>query len=168
MIKIGLLSDTHGSVNEKIDLFFNNCDEIWHAGDWGNSSVSEHLKITKKVRGVYGNIDDHKIRLDYPEVNIFTIEGVKVLITHIGGYPGRYQPTVRQLIIQHKPQLFICGHSHILKIIFDKKYNVLHINPGAAGNSGFHTLITAIRFEIDNERIQNLEILEIPRKQKLS
>lgn len=164
MTKIGLLSDTHSFINPKIEEFFKNCDEIWHAGDWGNISVSDKLRMRSKVRGVYGNIDDTLIRMEYPEFLCFNVEKMKVLITHIGGYPGNYKLDVRRKIELEKPQLFISGHSHILKVIFDKKYQLLHLNPGAAGNSGFHTIITALRFQINEDRIENLEIIEIPRK----
>jgi hypothetical protein len=164
MVKIGLLSDTHSSIHPKILNFFEDCQEIWHAGDWGNISTLDILTQKWKVRGVYGNIDDAKIRLEFKEYDVFSIENVKVLIIHIGGYPGRYSLEARKLISTEKPKIFISGHSHICKVMYDKKNNLLHINPGAAGNSGFHHVITAIRFIIDGDEIKNLEVLEIPRK----
>jgi len=161
MLKIGLISDTHSTLLKPIKDFLKGSDEIWHAGDWGSAEVHDKLlEICPIVRGVYGNIDGPKFSMETPENQIFYCEKVKVLMTHIGGYPGRYQSRVRKLIITEKPQLYIAGHSHILKIIYDKKYQLLHINPGAAGKSGFHKIITAIRFQIDNDKIENLEIYE--------
>ncbi len=163
MKKIGLLSDTHGYVDTKIINFFKDVDEIWHAGDIGDISVYDQLKNYKPVRAVYGNIDNHKLRIELPEFQIFSIENVKVVLTHIGGYPGRYPKEIRQLLLREKPKLFICGHSHILKVIFDKRLNLLHINPGAAGKYGFHPVRTAVRFTIDNDVIKDLEIWETKR-----
>jgi len=161
--KIGLLSDTHGYVDTKIINFFKDVDEIWHAGDIGDISVYDQLKNYKPVRAVYGNIDNHKLRIELPEFQIFSIENVKVVLTHIGGYPSRYPKEIRQLLLREKPKLFICGHSHILKVIFDKRLNLLHINPGAAGKYGFHPVRTAVRFTIDNDVIKDLEIWETKR-----
>lgn len=163
MKKIGLLSDTHGYVDTKIINFFKDVDEIWHAGDIGDISVYDQLKNYKPVRAVYGNIDNHKLRIELPEFQIFSIENVKVVLTHIGGYPSRYPKEIRQLLLREKPKLFICGHSHILKVIFDKRLNLLHINPGAAGKYGFHPVRTAVRFTIDNDVIKDLEIWETKR-----
>lgn len=140
------------------------CDEIWHAGDIGNIETADKLSAFKPFRAVYGNIDGGVLRSDYNETEYFQIENVSVLMTHIGGYPGRYNPKARLLIEKYKPTLFIAGHSHILKVIYDKKYNLLYLNPGAAGISGLHSLITMIRFTIDNDRITDLEIFESPRK----
>jgi uncharacterized protein len=163
MQKIGLLSDTHGYIDERMLDFFKSCDEIWHAGDIGNIETADTLAEFKPFRAVHGNIDGHEIRLIYPKNQRFMCEGIDVWITHIGGYPGHYEPDVKPDIFENPPRLFISGHSHILKIINDKKLNLLHINPGAAGKSGFHKVRTAIRFEIDQLNISELEILEIQR-----
>ena len=163
MKKIGLLSDTHSFVDPAIFKHFKECDEIWHAGDIGSLDVMQQLEDFKPVRGVHGNIDDHKIRLGDPENLIFECEGVKVLITHIAGYPGKYNPRVRELIEEHKPKLFICGHSHILKVMPDKRYGLLHMNPGAIGNHGFHQVKTMLRFTIDGTEIKELDVIEIKR-----
>lgn len=162
MIKIGLLSDTHSVLLPSIADFLKNSDEIWHAGDWGSIEVYNQLNtITHVIRGVYGNIDGAHFSPKLPENNIFNCESVRVLITHIGGYPGNYQARVRKLIAEEKPKLYIAGHSHILKVIYDKKYQCLHLNPGAAGKSGFHKVITAMRFEINGDKIENLQIFEL-------
>jgi putative phosphoesterase len=163
MKRIGLLSDTHDSVDSRIINFFNNVDEIWHAGDIGDISVYDELKKYKPIKAVYGNIDNHKLRLELPEIDIFLAENVKVVLTHIGGYPGRYPKEIKQLLQKEKPKLFICGHSHILKVIFDKQLNLLHINPGAAGKYGFHPVRTAVKFTIDDDTIKDLEIWEVKR-----
>jgi len=160
MPSIGLLSDTHGSVHPRILDFFSNCDEIWHAGDIGNVELADQLSAFKPFTAVYGNIDGTELRISYPKNQIFSCDEVKVLMTHIGGYPGRYEREARQLIENEKPGLFICGHSHILKVMYDKKYSLLHINPGAAGNSGFHNVITCVRFVIEGVDIRNLEVFE--------
>jgi putative phosphoesterase len=164
MKKIGLLSDTHSYIDDKIINFFKDCDEIWHAGDIGNREVADKLATFKPFRAVYGNIDGHEIRIQYKQHLRFICEQVSVWITHIGGYPGHYEKEVRQELLINPPQLFICGHSHILKVIYDKKFNLLHINPGAAGISGFHKVRTAVRFIIDGKDIKQLEILEIERR----
>ncbi|MDP1623999.1 MAG: metallophosphoesterase family protein [Bacteroidales bacterium] len=164
MLQIGILSDTHGFVHTRVIEFFENVDEIWHSGDFGDVKVANQLKVLKPLKAVYGNIDGNDLRIEYPEVQLFQIEKVKVLMTHIGGYPGRYDHKVRLLIEQEKPKLFVCGHSHILKVIYDKKYDLLHINPGAAGKYGIHKSITAVRLIIDHGNMRNLEILDIPRK----
>lgn len=163
MTHIGLLSDTHGFIDERLFKFFETCDEIWHAGDIGNIQTAQRLEEFKPLKAVYGNIDNHEMRLQYPGLLQFKCEETDVLMTHIGGYPGHYEPIVRDTIRVHIPKLFICGHSHILKVIYDKKYNLLHINPGAAGNSGFHKVKTAVRFSIEGCDIKNLEIWESPR-----
>ena len=160
---IGLLSDTHSHIDQKALDFFKNCDEIWHAGDIGELSIIEQLNSITKVRAVYGNIDNHKIRLDWPEFQIFTIGNYKVIMTHIGGYPNKYAPKIKALLQNEKPNLFISGHSHILKVINDKQLNLLHINPGAYGKSGFHKIRTAVRFVIADDKISDFEILEIQR-----
>jgi uncharacterized protein len=160
MPRIGLLSDTHSYINPRILDFFDTCDEIWHAGDIGNTEAADKLAAFKPLKAVYGNIDGSELRLSYPKNLIFYCDEVKVFITHIGGYPGRYEKEARQIIELEKPGLFISGHSHILKVIYDKKHNLLHMNPGAAGNSGFHNLITCIRFVIDGIDIRDLEVFE--------
>ena len=163
MMQIGLLSDTHGFIDERLFNFFEKCDEIWHAGDIGNIQTAQKLNAFKPLKAVYGNIDNHEVRLEYPGVLRFFCEQAEVLITHIGGYPGHYEPTIKNLIQTKPPKILICGHSHILKVIYDKKFKLLHINPGAAGNSGFHQVKTAVRFSIDGSDIKNLEIWESPR-----
>ncbi|MBI2269584.1 MAG: metallophosphoesterase family protein [Bacteroidetes bacterium] len=161
MIRIGLLSDTHNYLDPAAVKYLNVCDEIWHAGDIGTISVCEQLEQIKPLRAVYGNIDGQDIRKVYPRVQRFMCEKVDVLMTHIGGYPERYDAEVKKLIQEKPPGLFICGHSHILKVIFDKKYNLLHINPGSAGNYGFHKVKTLVRFTIDKETIKDLEVVEL-------
>ena len=163
MKKIALLSDTHGTIHPRVSSFFNDCDEIWHAGDIGNVDTAHKLQSIKPLRAVYGNIDGGLLRQMFPEYLTFTIEKVKVLMIHVGGYPGRYSPRARKLIQLHRPQLFISGHSHILKVMFDSSRKLLHINPGAAGNSGFHKKITMVRFVIDGYEIKDLEVLDIDR-----
>ena len=137
------------------------CDEIWHAGDIGSETLIKKLAEIKPVRAVYGNIDGQNIRMDFPKVAVFTIEKVKVLMTHIGGYPGKYNPEIKPIINSEKPNLFISGHSHILKVMFDKKLNCLHINPGAAGKTGFHKVRTLVRFSIEQDKIKDLEVIEL-------
>ena len=161
MKKILLLSDTHSHIDETILKYVKLADEVWHAGDIGDLKVTDTIKKIKPLRAVFGNIDNHEARLEFPLNNRFFCEGVEVLITHIGGYPGKYSPAIREEIIKNPPKLFICGHSHILKVMFDKKLNCLHMNPGAAGISGFHQKRTMLRFEIDGDKIQSLEIIEI-------
>lgn len=162
MKRIGLISDTHSYFDEKIEKYFKECDEIWHAGDVGNMDVIDKLlKVVPIVRGVYGNIDGQEIRKHFPKNLRFNCEQVDVWMTHIGGYPNRYSKDVREKIIKNPPKLFISGHSHILKVMFDKKLNLLHINPGAAGKHGFHKVKTLIRFIIDNEQIKDLEVIEL-------
>lgn len=160
MVQIGLLSDTHGSLPNKWMDFFGNCHEIWHAGDIGNMIVADALRNFKTLRAVFGNIDGVDIRQEYPEWQVFEIEKLKVVMIHIGGYPGKYQTAARALIKKEKPGLFISGHSHILKVIFDQQNNLLHINPGAAGNYGMHHKVTLVRFAIEDGKINNLEIFE--------
>lgn len=165
MKRIGLLSDTHGFIPERTFTFFNDVDEIWHAGDFGNIELADQLAAFKPLRGVYGNIDDHKVRTVYPLHQRFFCEKVDVWMTHIGGYPGRYERYVKPDIFANPPNLFISGHSHILKVIYDKKLDFLHMNPGAAGYKGFHKVCTALRFVIDGKDIRDLEILEMPRSE---
>jgi len=163
MKKIGLISDTHSYIDGEIIEFLNDVDEIWHAGDIGDEIVLDKLSSVKPVRAVFGNIDDTNIQKRTKHSLRFTVEGVDVFMIHIGGYPGKYSPEVQNEIKLAPPNLFISGHSHILKIMFDKKNNLLHINPGAAGKYGWHKFITAIKFEIDNARIMNIQIFEKPR-----
>jgi uncharacterized protein len=160
-MRIGLLSDTHGHVDPKIYNYFSECDEIWHAGDFGNMQVIDELKKFKPLRAVYGNIDDHKIRLVFPLNSLFICEGLKVFITHIGGYPGHYSPAAKQMILSERPGLFICGHSHILKVMPDKNFNLLHMNPGAAGNYGFHKIKTLLRFTVQKAKVKDVEVIEL-------
>lgn len=160
MVRIGLISDTHGYLDENVFEHFKNCDEVWHGGDFGDAVV-QSLKIFKPLKGVYGNIDDNKIRNEFPEQLVFMCEEVKVMLRHIGGYPPKYNPETKKEILLHKPQLFISGHSHILKIIYDEKLECLHMNPGAAGKQGWHKVRTIIRFDIDGKDIKNCEVIEL-------
>ena len=161
MKKILLLSDTHSHLDDTILKYVHQADEVWHAGDIGDLKVTNTLKKLKPLRAVFGNIDDDKARMEFPLNNRFICESVDVLITHIGGYPGKYNQAIRAELQNNPPKLFICGHSHILKVQFDKKLNLLHMNPGAAGIYGFHQVRTMLRFEIDGEKIQQLEIIEL-------
>ena len=163
MTKILLLSDTHSFIGDDILKHVEQADEVWHAGDIGDLRVTDAIKKLKPLRAVYGNIDNAKARLEFPENLKFKCEGVKVWITHIGGYPGRYAPAVRNQIKIHTPDLFISGHSHILKVINDKKLKLLHMNPGAAGTYGIHKVRTMLRFEINKEKIEKLEVIEFKR-----
>ncbi|MBN2668676.1 MAG: metallophosphoesterase family protein [Bacteroidales bacterium] len=160
MKRIGIISDTHSYINEKALSFFDKCDEIWHAGDIGDEQVLQTLQKVAPVRAVFGNIDDTSLRHKLPQNQIFKIEDINVLMTHIGGYPGKYQAGIIELIKRHQINLFISGHSHILKVMRDESRNLLHINPGAFGKSGFHRVNTLVRFEIDGSNFKNLEILE--------
>ncbi|KAB1154173.1 metallophosphoesterase family protein [Tenacibaculum aiptasiae] len=161
MKKILLLSDTHSFIDDQILKFVKQADEIWHAGDIGDLKVTDTLKKHKPLRAVYGNIDDKDARAEFPLDNKFVIEGVSVWITHIGGYPNKYNLRVREELKRERPKLFICGHSHILKVQFDEKLKLLHLNPGAAGNHGFHKVRTMLRFEIDKGAITNMEVIEL-------
>jgi putative phosphoesterase len=164
MIKIGLLSDTHGFLDERIFEYFRDCDEIWHAGDIGSIEVAERLSAFKTFRAVYGNIDGGDVRITFPESVRFVCENLDVFMKHIGGYPGNYDRSVRQLIKKNPPGLFVSGHSHILKVMYDNKYGLLHINPGAAGKTGLHRVQTMVRFIIEKEEIKDLEIIEFEKK----
>ncbi|RMG87609.1 MAG: metallophosphoesterase [Bacteroidetes bacterium] len=161
MKRIGLLSDTHGYLDPKIFKYFDACDEVWHAGDIGAMEVVEQLEQFRPLRAVYGNIDDGRIRREFPLDLRFRVEEVDVFMTHIGGYPGRYTRRVREIIRQNPPKLYICGHSHILKIMPDKKHNLIHINPGACGNQGFHKIKTIVRFTIEGAGLRDLEVIEL-------
>jgi len=163
MIKILLLSDTHSYIGNDILKYVKQADEVWHAGDIGDLKVTDAIKTLKPIRAVYGNIDNAEIRVEFPEHNRFKCEDVDVWITHIGGYPNRYDIRIRETIKQNPPDLFISGHSHILKVMPDKKLNLLHMNPGAIGTHGLHNARTMLRFEIDGKKIQNLEVIEYKR-----
>ena len=163
MKRIGLLSDTHGFIPERLLSFFEKVDEIWHAGDFGTLELADRLAAFKPLKGVYGNIDGQDIRVVYPLHQRFMCEQMDVWMTHIGGYPGRYERYVKPDIYRNPPNLFISGHSHILKVIYDKKLNFLHINPGAAGYKGFHEKCTAVRFVIDGKNIRDMEVWEMDR-----
>ena len=163
MKRIGLLSDTHGFLPERLFSFFDKTDEIWHAGDFGSVELSDQLAQFKPLKGVYGNIDGQEIRTIHPRHQRFKCEEVDVWMTHIGGYPGRYERYVKPEIYHNPPNLFISGHSHILKVLYDKKLDFLHVNPGAAGYKGFHKKCTALRFVIDGKNIRDLEVWEMER-----
>ena len=164
MTKIGLLSDTHSYLPEAVFTHFADVDEIWHAGDVGDLSVLEQLEAFKPVKGVYGNIDGPAIRSRFPLDNLFFTEGVKILMRHIGGYPGRYAPGVRDLIKKEKPGLFISGHSHILKIMYDEKLQCLHMNPGACGKQGWHQVQTLVKFQIEGSNILGCQVIELGKR----
>ena len=159
MKRIGLLSDTHAYWDEKFREYFSECDEIWHAGDIGSEEIARRLNGIKPLRAVYGNIDGQELRLSFSKELSFTVEGVRVFMTHIGGYPGRYNPDIRKRLYDVRPQLFIAGHSHILKVMYDDVLRCLYINPGAAGLSGFHLVRTLVRFTIDGNRVKDLEVI---------
>jgi len=163
LTRIGLISDTHGFLDERVFEHFKDCDEVWHAGDFGEE-VIDKLKGIKSIKAVYGNIDDQKIRSEFPEQLVFDCEDVKVMMRHIGGSPPKYNPETRKELAIHKPQLFISGHSHILKVIYDDKIGCLHINPGAAGKQGWHKVRTIIRFAIDGKEIRNCEVIELGKR----
>lgn len=165
MKKIGVISDTHSCWDYRFLKYFKECDEIWHAGDIGNISIAKKLENICQLRAVSGNIDSGETKIKYPEIQIFNVENLNVLITHIGGYPGKYSPGIKEMIKKNKIDIFISGHSHILKIMYDKELNLLHINPGAAGKYGWQSKRTIVRFEINsgdnkNNQIQNLEVIE--------
>lgn len=164
MTKIGLLSDTHGYLPPQVFEHFNDVDEIWHAGDIGTVEVSDALEKFKPLRAVWGNIDGADLRIRYKEHLHFKIEEVSVYITHIGGYPPSYNAVSKPRIIEHQPHLFVCGHSHILKVIPDATLNLIHINPGACGKHGWHKISTLIRFTIDHDKLKNLEVIELGKK----
>jgi len=164
MKKILLLSDTHSYMDGTILKYVKLADEVWHAGDIGDLKVTDAIKKEKPLRAVYGNIDNGEARLEFPLHNRFDCEGLDVWITHIGGYPGKYSPAIRSEITANPPGVFICGHSHILKVQFDQKLNLLHMNPGAAGISGFHQVRTMLRFEVDAGKVQNLEVIELGKR----
>ena len=164
MKKILLLSDTHGHLDDKIIKYVNQADEVWHAGDIGKEEIINYLTKLKPLKAVFGNIDDKKIRLITKEFLYFNYEKNKILITHIAGYPGKYNKNVNRLISIYKPNILVCGHSHILKVMYDKKNKHLHLNPGAAGISGFHNIRTMLRFKLDSDKIKELEIIELGKR----
>lgn len=164
MPKIGLISDTHSYLDEKVAHYFKDCDEIWHAGDFGSEAIADELEQLKPLRGVWGNIDSNPLRKRFPENNVFECGGLKVYITHIGGSPGRYSTRVKNIIRQEKPALFICGHSHILRVANDPSVGLLYMNPGAAGKEGFHKIRTLLRFEINEAKISNVQAIELGKR----
>lgn len=166
MKKILLLSDTHSCIDEAMLKYIKQADEVWHAGDIGSLQVTDEIKKHKPLRAVFGNIDDAEARLEFPEEQLFVCEGMKVYMIHIGGYPGKYKSQVKNQLMKEKPGLYICGHSHILKVQYDSQYAVLHLNPGAAGISGFHQVRTMLRFVLDQGTIKELEIIEWPKHKK--
>ena len=163
MKKIILLSDSHHSMDERIFPHLKECDEIWHAGDIGDLKVTDELKKYAPLRAVWGNIDSQKVRKEFRETTYFKCEELKVMMTHIGGYPGRYEKGVKEILEFRKPNLFISGHSHILKVMHDKKLDILHMNPGAIGNYGWHKVKTILAFNVEGKDIKNLRVIEFPR-----
>jgi len=161
MTRIGLLSDTHGYLDDAVFKHFEQCDEVWHGGDFGTMAIAESLKAFKPLKGVYGNIDGYDVRSVYPEKLVWNCEAVTVYMTHIGGYPNRYATGIKQELLNNKAKLFIAGHSHILKVIYDDKINCLHMNPGAAGKQGWHKVRTLLRFTIDGSNIKDCEVIEL-------
>jgi len=161
LTRIGLISDTHNYLDDAVFTHFAQCDEIWHAGDFGTAAIADKLKAFKPLRGVYGNIDGNDIRLEYPEKLRFRCEDVEVFMVHIGGYPGHYAPAIKSELFANPPQLFITGHSHILKVIYDDKIKCLHMNPGAAGKQGWQKVRTLIRFVVDGKNMKQCEVIEL-------
>ncbi len=164
MTRIGLISDTHGFLDEAVFKHFDKCDEIWHGGDFGDLNLAEKLATFRPMKGVYGNIDGNDVRIIYPEQVVFTCEEVKVMMRHIGGSPPRYNPATKKELAIHHPQLFICGHSHILKVMYDPAIQCLHMNPGAAGRQGWQKVRTIIRFVIDGKEMKNCEVIELGKR----
>lgn len=164
MVRIGILSDTHGFINPRLFEFFKDCDQIWHAGDWGTVEILDILEKFKPLNAVYGNIDGKEIRIRLPEILFFEAEKVKVCLLHIGGYPGNYAPGFKKLLKTHEIDLMVCGHSHILKVMRDPINKFMHINPGACGNSGFQKVNTAIRLKIEGKKLYDLEVWEQKRE----
>lgn len=166
MTRIGLISDTHGCLDENVFEHFKNCDEVWHCGDFGDGVVDllKPFSAFKTMRGVYGNIDGNDVRSEFPEQLVFMCEEVKIMMRHIGGYPPKYNPETKKELLIHQPQIFISGHSHILKIMYDDKLQCLHMNPGAAGKHGWHKIRTIIRFVIDGKNIKDCEVIELGKR----
>ena len=165
--QIGIISDTHSYLDDAVFKHFADCDEVWHAGDFGSEELVESLQAFKPLKGVWGNIDGAPIRQIFPEVNRFACEGVEVLMTHIGGYPGRYAPTIKGEITSRPPKLFIAGHSHILKIQFDEKLQCLHINPGAAGRHGWHQVRTLVKLKIEGSLMKDCQVIELGKRSSI-
>lgn len=163
MLQVGIFSDTHGAIHPKLFTFFKDCDELWHAGDWGSPEAVEEIKNFKPLRSVYGNIDRTEIRSQFDEVLEFETEKLKVCMLHIGGYPGHYSLRFKKVLKARVPDIMVCGHSHILKVMRDPLNNLMHFNPGAAGNQGFHKVCTALRLQIDKGQLSGLEVLEFAR-----
>ena len=162
MVRIGLLSDTHSFLDPELLPILSACDEIWHAGDVGNEEVANQLQsLGKSLKIVYGNIDGREIRLIAPQTLVWQVEQMKILMTHIGGYPGHYPSAIKQLLLKEKPDIFVCGHSHILKVIYDKQLSLLHINPGACGKHGFQKVRTMVRFAIDGDKVKEMAVIEL-------
>lgn len=166
MKQIGIISDTHSYLDEQVLKHFENCDEVWHGGDFGNLEIVKQLQNFKPLKGVWGNIDGNEIRQRFPEKLRWQCEGVDIIMIHIGGYPGKYATSIKNEILSNPPQLFISGHSHILKVIFDEKIRCLHINPGAAGKEGWHKLRTIIRMKIDGAKMFDCEVIELGKRGK--
>lgn len=164
MKRIGILSDTHGYMPPQLYDFFKDCDELWHAGDWGDIQTFDAVSTFKPLKTVWGNIDGKELRSEIPETLLFEAEQLKVLMIHIGGYPGKYSARCLELIKQNRPDILVCGHSHILKIMRDKTYGLMHFNPGAAGFKGFHSLSTALRFVVDGRQMKEMEVWEMPKR----
>jgi putative phosphoesterase len=164
MTRIGLISDTHGFLDEAVFKYFDKCDEVWHGGDFGDLNLAEKLAAFRPMKGVYGNIDGNDVRIIYPEQLVFNCEEVKVMLRHIGGSPPRYNPATKKELTLHKPQLFISGHSHILKVMYDEKISCLHMNPGAAGRQGWQKVRTIIRFVIDGKVMKDCEVIELGKR----
>lgn len=161
MKRVGLLSDTHGTLDERVFEHFKDCDEVWHAGDIGSADVADRLESFKPLRAVYGNIDSYDLRLRYPEFNRFVVEGVDTLLTHVAGYPGHYAQSVRPILYNTPPRLLVCGHSHILRVMYDKWLKTLVVNPGASGKYGQQVVRTLVRFSLDKGDIRDLEVIEL-------
>lgn len=168
MLKILLISDTHNFLEPKLIKYVAQADEVWHAGDIGQMALCQEIEERKPLKAVFGNADGQDIRSHYPENLVFTCETVKVFMTHIGGYPGKYPAKIKQQLKEIKPNLFICGHSHILKVMYDQENELLHMNPGACGNHGFHIVKTALRFEIEGSEIKNLAVIELGNRTSLT
>jgi putative phosphoesterase len=167
-MKIGLLSDTHSHLDSQIFEYFADCDEIWHAGDIGSHELADKLEAFKPLRAVYGNIDDKKMQLRFPEHNRFKLEGLDIWITHIGGYPGKYPKKIKETLLANPPDIYITGHSHILKVMRDPLYGLLHMNPGACGIEGWHKMKTILRFELIGGQLTNLELIELGPRAKIT
>jgi hypothetical protein len=166
--KIGIISDTHSFLDQQVFQYFKDVDEIWHAGDIGNLELTNEIEKHKKLRAVFGNIDSHEVRAVFPKHEIIQIEGCVILMIHIAGAFGKYNDETKKLILEHKPNILVCGHSHIVKIAFDQKYNLLYINSGAAGKHGFHKMRTILRFELNDGKPQNMELIELGSRAAIS